>query len=155
MLCSYDARNYDSKLDAICLPLHQLSAGKKVDLYLHNEPRNGKTLFDTFFSQVSMALFPYVDRRVSNVVTPSQAAYSVSFSLPSAAVSLLRLEKFSGKEMFNCDYVRKKTSLRNTALGISTKRRIEYCSEQAIAFDYGSYQSNSIRHKTFSLHTSG
>ena len=122
MLCSDDAQNHGSKLDAIRLPLHQLSAGKKVDLYLHNEPRNSKTLFDTFFSQVSMALFRYVDRRVSDVVTPSQAAHSVSFSLPSAAVSLIRLEKVSGKEMFNCDYTRKKTSLRNTALGTSTKR---------------------------------
>lgn len=114
-------------------------------MYLHNETGDGKTLLDAFFGQISKALFRYGDRRGNDVVTSVQAAKDVFFSLPSATVSLITLEKVPGKGMFKCDCVCKNPSLRNTILEISLKRRIEFFSEQAIAFYYGSYQSNAIR----------
>lgn len=144
-LCTDNARNYCCSLVVRALPLLQLSTGITVDLYLHNEPGDGKTLLDAFFGLVSMALSRWLDRKGNNVVTPSQAANAVANSLPSATVALVTLNSGTSSAQYLCDEVCSNRNLRATILGISTKRRIEYGERHAKLFNYGSYESAAVK----------
>eukprot|EP00171_Calliarthron_tuberculosum_P000676 IDg676t1 len=90
-----------------------------------------------------------------NVVTPYQAEFAVSQSLPSSAVALITLKKTDDGQRFLCDALCANRSLRSVIHGISTKRRIEYTSDTAILYDFAAYSSTRVRKTTILIETKG
>lgn len=102
LLCSDNARNYGSCLVSRAILHFSISTGLQVLLFLHSKSGDGKTLLDTFFGLVSMALSRWLDGREHNVVTLSKEAAAVTVTFPCAAVSILKADD---GENFVCIFV--------------------------------------------------